>query len=130
MDHLPQNETHDTATLELGYQQLQAATPADELAARDTDSAIDWQALKFQTTAELEPLNEIIGQHRAIAALEVGLGVPERGYNIYAARLTGTSKIETIKDTLQRRLASRISGTRKTSSAASMRRSWKNTRTG
>ena len=40
-----------------------------------------------------------------MAALEMGLGVQQPGYNIYAAGLTGTSKIETIKDTLQRRLA-------------------------
>jgi hypothetical protein len=104
MDHRQQNETQDTATVDLGYQQLQAAAPAGELAARDTDSAVDWEALKFQTTAEMEPLNEIIGQNRAIAALEVGLGVPERGYNIYAAGLAGTGKIETVKDMLQRRL--------------------------
>ncbi len=104
MDHVPQNGTQDTATLDLEYQQLQAAAPVTELAARDTDPAVDWEALKFQTTAELEPVQEIIGQNRAISALEVGLGVPERGYNIYAAGLTGTSKIETIKDMLQKRL--------------------------
>jgi lon-related putative ATP-dependent protease len=104
MDHRQQNETQDTATLDLGHQQLQAAAPVGELAAQDTDSTVDWEALKFQTTAELEPLHEIIGQNRAIAALEVGLGVPERGYNIYAAGLTGTSKIETIKAVLQKRL--------------------------
>ena len=83
---------------------IQAAPPAEELPARDTDSVVNWEVLKFQTTAELEPVQEIIGQNRAIAALDVGLGVPERGYNIYAAGLTGTSKIETIKDMLQKRL--------------------------
>ena len=98
-------EHQDTATIDLGYQQLQAAPSARELPARETDSAVDWDALKFKTTAELEPLNEIIGQSRAIAALEVGLGVQQPGYNIYAAGLTGTSKTETIKDTLQKRLA-------------------------
>jgi lon-related putative ATP-dependent protease len=105
MDHLQQNETQVTATLDLGYRQLQAAPPAEELPAGDTDSAVDWDALKFKTTAELEPLNEIIGQNRAISALEVGLGVRQPGYNIFAAGVTGTSKMETIKDTLQRRLA-------------------------
>ncbi len=105
MDHVEREEMQGTATIEAGYPSLQAAPPAEELPARETDSAVDWNALQFKTTAELEPLNEIIGQSRALAALEVGLGVQQPGYNIYAAGLTGTSKIATIKDTLQRRLA-------------------------
>lgn len=105
MDHVEREEMQGTGTIEVGYPPLQAATPAEELPARETDSIVDWNALQFQTTAELEPLDEIIGQSRAIAALEMGLGVQQPGYNIYAAGLTGTSKIGTIKDTLQRRLA-------------------------
>jgi ATP-dependent Lon protease len=105
MDHVQHDETHGTGTIDLGYQQLQTAPPVEELPAQETDSIVDWDALKFKTTAELEPLNEIIGQSRAIAALEVGLGVQQPGYNIFAAGLTGTSKTETIKDTLQRRSA-------------------------
>jgi lon-related putative ATP-dependent protease len=104
MDHAQQNAAPDTATIDLEPQQLQAAPPAEELAADQTDSAVDWDALNFQTTAELEPLNEIIGQNRALAAFEVGLGVRQPGYNIFAAGLTGTGKIEIIKETLQKRL--------------------------
>ncbi|MBM4025676.1 MAG: hypothetical protein FJ280_09750, partial [Planctomycetes bacterium] len=105
MNHTEGNEMQGAATLDLGYQQLQPAESLHELSAQDTDTAVDWEALPFQTTAELEPLNEIIGQSRAIAALEVGLGVRQPGYNIFAAGLTGTSKIETIKEALQKRLA-------------------------
>ncbi len=105
MDHTQNNGTPGAATVELGPQQLQAAAPLEELPADQTDSVVDWNALAFKTTAELEPLNEIIGQNRAIAAFEVGLGVRQPGYNIFAAGLTGTGKIETIKETLQKRLA-------------------------
>ena len=104
MDGMPQEETQGTATLERKQRPLQAAAPVEELSAADTDSPIDWEALPFQTTADLEPLEEIVGQNRALAALEVGLGIQQEGYNIFAAGLTGTSKMETIKSSLQRRL--------------------------
>jgi predicted ATP-dependent protease len=59
---------------------------------------------RFMSTEELEPLDEIIGQDRAMAALEIGLGIPHEGYNIYVAGLTGTGKTETIRRSLQKRL--------------------------
>jgi lon-related putative ATP-dependent protease len=105
MDQRQHDEGQGMATIETGPQQLQAAPPVEGLPAHQTDSVVDWDALPFQTTAELEPLNEIVGQSRAMAALEVGLGIRQPGYNIFAAGLSGTSKIEMIKETLQRRLA-------------------------
>jgi len=46
----------------------------------------------FQTTAELEPLEGIIGQDRAVKALDFGLSVKMKGYNIYMAGPSGTGK--------------------------------------
>ncbi len=46
----------------------------------------------FQTTAELEPLEGIIGQERAVNALDFGLSVKLKGYNIYMAGPSGTGK--------------------------------------
>ena len=46
----------------------------------------------FQTTAELEPLDGIIGQERAVKALDFGLSVKMNGYNIYMAGPSGTGK--------------------------------------
>jgi len=105
MDHVQQEEIQGTAAMEVGYPPLQTTPPVPELPVEQTDSAVDWNALPFKTTAELEPLDELIGQNRALAALEVGLGVRQTGYNIYAAGLTGTSKIETIRNSLQKHLA-------------------------
>jgi AAA domain len=44
--------------------------------------AIDAAQLGFDDTSELEPLNEIIGQERAVEALEFGLQVKSPGFNI------------------------------------------------
>ena len=46
----------------------------------------------FQTTAELEPLDGIIGQERAVKAFDFGLAVKMKGYNIYMSGPSGTGK--------------------------------------
>ena len=52
---------------------------------------LSWNQLKnscmpenfeFHTTAELEPLEGIIGQERAVKAFDFGLAVKMKGYNI------------------------------------------------
>jgi len=43
-------------------------------------------------TDELEPLTEIIGQDRALKALQFGLDIQDQGFNIYVAGLPGTGK--------------------------------------
>ena len=104
MNHMQPDGAQGTATIEPTERQLQAAEPVDELTAEETDSAVDAEILSFSTTADLEPLDEIIGQTRAMSALEVGLGIMQEGYNIFAAGLTGTGKMETIRRSLVRRL--------------------------
>jgi len=46
----------------------------------------------FQSTAELTPLDGIIGQERAVKAFEFGLAVKMKGYNIYMSGPSGTGK--------------------------------------
>jgi lon-related putative ATP-dependent protease len=104
MDHMQSDGIQGVATLEPISHRLQTATPVDELAAENTDSSVDMDALRFATTAEIEPLDEIVGQSRAMSALEVGLGIRQHGYNIFAAGLSGTGKMETIRRSLQRHL--------------------------
>jgi lon-related putative ATP-dependent protease len=57
---------------------------------------------EFKTTAELEPLREVIGQERAIQALECGLGIKDSRYNIYVAGGPGTGKMSIIHSFLER----------------------------
>ncbi|MCX7711028.1 MAG: AAA family ATPase [Clostridia bacterium] len=52
----------------------------------------DARSLSFKDTSELEPLKGIIGQGRAVKALEFGLRIKTRGYNIYMSGMTGTGK--------------------------------------
>jgi lon-related putative ATP-dependent protease len=52
------------------------------------------------TTKELTPLEEIIGQERAVRALKFGLGIKEKGFNIYAAGYPGTGRTSAVKNFL------------------------------
>jgi lon-related putative ATP-dependent protease len=53
-----------------------------------------------ETTKELEPLREIIGQERAMRALRFGFGIKQHGFNIYVAGLPGTGKTTAVKSYL------------------------------
>ncbi len=48
--------------------------------------------LGCKSSAELGPVDEIIGQDRALRALKFGLEIKSKGFNIYAAGLPGTGK--------------------------------------
>ena len=57
--------------------------------------------MRCETTKELTPLEGIIGQERAVRALKFGLDIKERGFNIYAAGLSGTGRKTAVKDFLE-----------------------------
>lgn len=63
--------------------------------------------LAFQSTDELDQLDEIIGQDRATRAIEFGLDIPSYGYNIYALGPAGAGKTTTIAQYLERKAAVR-----------------------
>jgi ATP-dependent Lon protease len=52
---------------------------------------------EFSSTQELTGTKEFVGQERALAALELGLGVAGSGYNIFVSGLTGAEKLETLR---------------------------------
>jgi lon-related putative ATP-dependent protease len=54
--------------------------------------------MRCQTTEELAPLGEIIGQERAVRALKFGLGIREQGFNIYVAGYPGTGRKTAVKN--------------------------------
>ena len=84
--------------------QFQKAAPISELSAEQTDIAIETEILSFSTTQDVLPLDEIVGQDRAIKALDIGLGIPLNGYNIYVSGMTGTGKMKTISENIKKRL--------------------------
>ena len=61
--------------------------------------------LGFDTTAELEPLEEILGQSDALAALELGLAMKPQGYNIFVLGESGSGRWRTVRDVVKRRAA-------------------------
>jgi len=61
--------------------------------------------LKFKTTAELRPQRGMIGQDRAVRAVEVGLTIGTRGFNIFAVGEAGSGKTSTLVRTLEERAA-------------------------
>jgi len=63
---------------------------------------------RFASTADVASAQEFIGQERALAALELGLGIGNNGYNIFVSGLTGAEKLET----LSRWIAHRVSAKR------------------
>ena len=70
---------------------------ADKLAWR-----CDLSFLPFSCTSEMTPLEDFIGQQRAIRAIEFGLGVNRPGFNIFVTGLTGTGKTSIIKAFLKK----------------------------
>lgn len=46
----------------------------------------------FETTAELQPEEIMVGQQRAVRALDFGLTVPQAGYNVFVAGPVGTGR--------------------------------------
>ena len=52
----------------------------------------DLETLAFETTAELEDLAEVIGQDRAVEAIEFGLGMAQPGYNLFALGPAGIGR--------------------------------------
>ena len=64
----------------------------------------DPEGLGFETTADVEPLEGMPGQARAVEALRFGLGIRRKGYNLFAIGPEGTGK-RTVIDRLTRQRA-------------------------
>jgi lon-related putative ATP-dependent protease len=72
-----------------------------ELPAEKLRMQCDANLMQCETTQELTPLREIIGQERAVRALKFGLGIKERGFNIYVAGFPGTGRTTAVKNFLE-----------------------------
>jgi lon-related putative ATP-dependent protease len=54
--------------------------------------------LHCESTRDLVPLSEIIGQERAVRALKFGLGIKNHGFNVYVAGYPGTGRKTAVKN--------------------------------
>jgi lon-related putative ATP-dependent protease len=64
----------------------------ERLSLKDLTAASSDRLFTFETTAEVPPLEGIIGQDRAANALAFGLRMTDEGYNIYLMGITGTGR--------------------------------------
>ncbi len=74
----PAGETFDLKKFELSPEKLRLTVDPDELG--------------FSCTHEIKAPKMFIGQERAVAALEFGLGIDRPGYNVFVTGLSGTGK--------------------------------------
>jgi len=65
----------------------------------------DPSCFDFETTAHLPELAEVLGQPRAVAALEFGASIASHGFNLFALGLPGSGKTTLIREHLERRAA-------------------------
>ncbi|HLG93221.1 MAG TPA: ATP-binding protein [candidate division Zixibacteria bacterium] len=78
-----------------------------ELSPEKLRKTYDPKALGIAHTGELKPLVGIIGQKRAVSALQFGLGIEGKGFNIYVAGPPGIGKMTAVKTFLEELAATR-----------------------
>jgi lon-related putative ATP-dependent protease len=74
----------------------------NELNYKDLKMVCDQKLFHFDTTEELEPISTGIGQDRGIKAIEFGLNVNIKGYNLYLEGPSGVGKTMYIKNYLDK----------------------------
>ncbi len=75
-----------------------------EVKTEDLRNKCDYSSFEFATTEEVADLEGIIGQQRAVKAMEFGLHIDSPGYNIFMAGHPGTGK-STYAETIAERMA-------------------------
>ncbi|MBI3352949.1 MAG: AAA family ATPase [Nitrospirae bacterium] len=73
-----------------------------ELSPTELCMTFDPQKLPFETTSELPSEEGVIGQERAVRAMDFGLHMGDQGYNIYVSGVPGTGKSTIIKSMIKR----------------------------
>ena len=61
---------------------------------------IDLKKIKFESTRDIEPLTKVIGQERAVSALNFALEIHDSGYNIFVTGSYGTGRTTIVTDLL------------------------------
>ncbi|MBE2201602.1 MAG: AAA family ATPase [Anaerolinea sp.] len=61
------------------------------------------EQLLFETTAELDQLADIIGQERALEAIQFGIGIHHDGFNLFALGPNGTGKYTAVTQFLSQK---------------------------
>ncbi len=73
-----------------------------ELKTQDLHKKLNLRVFPFKTTDDIPPLDSVIGQTRAIRALEFALEMDHSGYNVFVTGMSGTGRTTIVKDISQR----------------------------
>lgn len=80
---------------------MPSPNPSKELKPDQLRWRCDPASLKFDTSKAVEPDDVIIGQERAVNAIQLGLEVQRQGYNIFISGLAGTGRTTTVRHLLE-----------------------------
>ncbi|MDE2064794.1 MAG: AAA family ATPase, partial [Bradyrhizobium sp.] len=77
------------------------AQPSGALSPQQLYRRADASALNFKTTAELAPLDGLVGQERALGALQFGTRIRKSGFNLFVIGSAGTQMLEVVESLLR-----------------------------
>jgi len=80
-------------------------SPVQELAPDQLRTLVDPSQFDFRSTEEITALEGVIGQERAVRALDLGLNVEDNTYNIFVTGVSGTGKKTIVKRLLEEKSA-------------------------
>jgi len=72
-----------------------------KLGVEETYKACDPARLRFRSTKEIKPVGGTIGQERAMSAIDFGLSLESKGFNIYILGESGTGKMTSIRNAIK-----------------------------
>lgn len=80
--------------------------PAEPLPVSLLRRSAVFDQLSFTTTDEVPPLSGLVGQERAVEAVEFGIAMERPGFNVFAFGPSGSGKRSLVQELLERRAAS------------------------
>jgi predicted ATP-dependent protease len=80
-------------------------SPVTELAPEQLRRPCEFGGLSFDTTDDLDDFKGLLGQPRAVAAVEFGIGIDREGFNVFAFGAPGTGKHSAMQQFLQEKAA-------------------------
>ncbi len=76
-----------------------------ELRPEQLQPQYDLSSLAFETTAELAPLTDIVGQERAMQAIDFGTSIGSFGYNLFVMGIPGSGRTTAVTSVVRQKAA-------------------------
>jgi lon-related putative ATP-dependent protease len=83
-----------------------AAPPSEPLPVSELRRTVDAASLGFKTTADLEPITGLIGQERALKAIEFGATIKAADFNMFVLGPPASGKSTAVRSYLERKAKS------------------------